>query len=233
LLRSPSQGGGAGDSVRKPLDPSGGQTQEDVMKSRLLLLTGIGSMSRLMLTVAVSLLAVVFAAGAAMALEIFFDENGGCFPDCSGGLSSDPSGLFAGNVLIFDLLPLTSNVQAGTVGIVEGGTFSDALRFTNGAGDLTGSDANLMIFYSFDNLGTLADVRVVPFGFAPNVRVTEDADGSFFYVPGFDEPGGGGENLYHGRSEPIPGPIAGAGLPGLILAGGGLLAWWRRRQKIA
>jgi hypothetical protein len=33
----------------------------------------------------------------------------------------------------------------------------------------------------------------------------------------------------------VPGPIAGAGLPGLILAGGGLLLgwWWRRRQKIA
>jgi hypothetical protein len=73
---------------------------------------------------------------------------------------------------------------------------------------------------------------LLTFNLDPNLQFVS---ATFSSIGGFQEPTSfsvAHEGLF-GPSFSVPGPIAGAGLPGLLV-GGAFLGWWRRRrQKIA
>jgi hypothetical protein len=94
---------------------------------------------------------------------------------------------------------------------------------------------------SGDLVGATKDFIVVPvgYGFISGSALSDSAtyDNATFATLGLT-PGvytwtwgsGADQSFTVDVVSPVPGPIAGAGLPGLIFASGGLLAWWRRKR---
>lgn len=68
-------------------------------------------------------------------------------------------------------------------------------------------------------------------GFNDTLTLNTTTTLDFFIDDYFLPDNGGGVALNIQQTSGVPGPIAGAGIPGLILAGGGLIGWWRRRRR--
>jgi uncharacterized protein (TIGR03118 family) len=144
-----------------------------------------------------------------------FDESGNLLRTMVGGRLAAPWGItiapanfgpFSGDLLVGNFSSLASEINAFDP---LNGTFMGTIPINVGVGNTPGGLWALEFGTGGSN-GT------------PNTLFFNDE------INGID---GQMDGLFGAIS--VPGPIVGAGLPGLILASGGLLGWWRRRQKTA
>jgi hypothetical protein len=135
----------------------------------------------------------------------------------------------------------------GEYGVIQGYNFAPAVAsgfYVN----VTVSPANAAINSKVDSrTNNLPDSITQPFSYALTPGTDNVSNGfppnfigGSFFEPAPGSPSGVLAGYFYvstitldNPSFGVPGPIAGAGLPGLILASGGLLGWWRRRKKLA
>jgi hypothetical protein len=151
-------------------------------------------------------------------LVLFTGPNFGRFDVTGINLSQDPTGL------VYQVTSLSSltfaNLGTGTVYGSRTYTAADEAMTLPIALDADALTAIGNGGITFSVSGRVISGTTLPLTFGPT------APDEFAFG------GTEGAQVLSITTVPVPGPIAGAGLPSLILAVGGLLAWWRRSRKI-